>query len=95
MTTVTRGGTSHNFMAWSKLLESYHSLTLEDTQALACYNWGENDTACSKTASFEVKTLDFGAQGSELERAKMKQQYRIRYEILFKISQNNFLETHF
>mgnify|MGYP000887618028 CR=1 FL=1 len=95
MTTVTRGGSPHNFTTWSKLLESYHSLTLEEVQAFACYNWGENDTIRAKTASFQVKTLDFDTQGSELERAKMKQQYRIRSEMLFKIIQNNIPETDF
>lgn len=95
VTAVTRGGSPHNFTAWSKLLESYHSLTLEEVQAFACYNWGENDTVRAKTASFQVKTLDFETQGSELERAKMKQQYRIRSEMLFKIIQNNIPETDF
>jgi hypothetical protein len=86
----TRTGTSiTNFTGHKKLLENYHELTLEDVQAFACYNWGDNTATRRTVPNFVCQALDFTTPtGLSLARIKQKHQFRIHSEMLFKILSN-------
>lgn len=93
----TRGAVAAtNFTGPRKLLDEYHNLTLQQVQAWAAYNWGANDDPrVEPPTDMEIKALDFTAADASLERANMKQQYRIRSELLFVILQNAITEEDY
>ena len=68
-------------------------MTLDQVKAWAGFNWGANDDPRVSDPAMEIKSLDFTATGSSGERAKMKQQHRIRSELLYAIL-NNVIEEN-
>ncbi len=74
--TGTQANVVTNFTHPKKLLEEYHTLTLQQVQAWAAYNWGVNDDPrVEPPTAMEVKPLNFTVADASLERAEMKQQY--------------------
>ena len=89
------GGTWNNFGEYINLLYNYHELSVDQITQLACYYWGGNDMQPVKLDPLVTVTLDFTTMDPELQRAKEKQQYRIRAEMIFQMIKNNVPEKDF
>ena len=85
----THSNVATNFTGPKKLLDDYHTLTLQQVQAWAAYNWGGNDDPrVEPPSAMNVKALNFAVADASLELAEMKQQYQIRSKLLYSILQN-------
>ena len=62
---------------------------------LACYYWDGNHALCVKLYPLLTVPLDFTTVDLEIQRAKEKQQYCIRDEMIFQIIKNNVPEKYF
>ncbi len=91
--TGTRANSVTNFTGPKKLLDDYHTLTLKQVQSWAACNWGANDDPRIDNPTLEIKELDLTAADASGKRASLKQQYRIRSELLYAIL-NNCIEEN-
>ena len=90
-----RGGAWKCFGKFRKLFYNYHKLSEDQVTALACYYWSVNNVQCVKLDPLVTVLLDFTAVDSEPQRAKEKQQYCIRSEMIFQIIKNNVPKKYF